>query len=372
MSPEKKGDKAPGTGPAEKFQALADKIRLRKPVLPGSPPAPPPPAPHKYPLLQELAAERQEARDAFSKLQLSLLEIRNRPRPEIPAEEPGDAGEKPPEQAARKPEAPSRAPAAVAPASSHGAAALPADGPPTVPSPSRAAGIRYAVLSAAAALGIFWFMTADNGSTIALPPASAAGLCLDKGGEHIFFVDPLRQLLITVATGEKRVRSVQSFQLPGLTAVACDGAAFWSSDGGSIYSHANSPGYPATEAYKPSGGIRSLSLDGGKLWAAADDGKLTAFQPGAPKAAGAVYNIPGARTDLAAVADGKLWTLDPYTGVLRAFSIAEGMKPLAEKNIKSRLPRGPLAGIAVSGGTMWMITAGPAELVRVTVKDLKL
>lgn len=365
MSPEAKS--GGGLAAAAKFASLASGIKLRTPNLPAAAPELPPAGPLKYPVLQELAAERQAVKDAFSKLQIELREIKHRAGAEVPAggrAETEKLPRQPVEAGAVKPKAAPPVPAVpVTPAGAASAPVSPGSAAPKYAVPAALAAV------CAAVLGLGLFLSRDNAS-FTLPPAAAAGICLDKKAENVFFVDPLRQLLISVSAAEKRVKSMHSFQAPGLKALACDGDAFWSSDGKNIYSHASSGAYAVTGSYKAPRALRSLCLDGGKLWAASEDGKLLGYRAGQAAATDAVYDIPAPLSSVVTVSDGKLWALDPETGVLRIFSVSGGIKKVAETNIKSMLPRGRLAGIGASGGFVWLLTANPAELSRVSVKEM--
>lgn len=365
MSPGEKNGEA--LYAAAKFASLASTVKLRTPAPPAAPREVPAEAPRKYPVLQELAAERQAVKDAFSKLQIDLLEIKHRAAAKPPSGGAAEPAGRPSQPAgADEVKAPATGPVKKLPVPQEKTAAA-----PHLPGPAVLKYVVPASLGAACVvvLGVFLFLSGRDDVSFSLPPAAAAGLCLDKKADNVYFIDPLRQLLIAVSNGEKRVKSLHSFQSPGLKALACDGDAFWSSDGKNIYSHVPSGSYAVTGSYKTPRGVRSLCLDGGKLWAVSGDGKLLGYRAGQAAETDAVYELPAPVSAAVTVSDGKLWALDPDTGVLRIFSISGGIKKVAETNIKSFLPRGRLAGIASAGGFVWVMAANPAELVRVSVKE---
>lgn len=344
-------------GPAGAFQERARQVSLRPPDLPGPGPALAP-APVKYPALQELAARRQEIKDAFSKLQLELCELKRETAAGLP----------PP-----TPSAVERAPAVLVEAGKYVPAAPDAPGL-LEEEPAGTRRGRYAAWAAVAvavlaafALSV-WLLNTGQDSVITLPPASASGLCADGKAGSVFFIDPMRQLLISVSLGDKRVKAMQSFHSPGMKALACDGQEFWSSDGKNIYSHAPLSGHPVKASYKAAGALRSLCLDEGTLWAVSEAGKLYAYRDGVLKV---TFDVPGPRGSLSCVSEGRLWVLDPEKGRLAVFDAAQGMRKLAETNVKSALPKGRLAGMAVAGKAIWVITQNPAELAFIGTENMK-
>jgi len=339
-------------------------VKLRPLAPTGAVAAPAAEPARKYEALQELAAERQETLDLFSDLQLELLELKNRAGAEPPAAVP---------QALSAGAAEAAEPPAITRSMPR-----PAGIPPARPAAPQSGGSRSRLtllLAAAAAcvgvLSLFILFGSGDEDSFSLPPSSAAGLCLSGGADSLYFVDPQRQLLITVSIAERRVRAMHSFAGEKAKGLAFDGERFWSTDGRNIYRHAASAGYPVLDVYSAGRPVHAICWDGGSLWAAADDGKLVNYGGFEKQSRETVYNMPAGGAAGIYVDEGKLWLLDPGTGLLRAYLLDGGMKKTVQVSIKSMLPKGRLAGFAVSGGYVWVITDSPAELRRIKLEEPK-
>jgi len=369
----------------DKYSAVLDGIKLRRPELPQVSGEPPENTARKYPVFQELAAAKQEIQDEFSKWQVEFEDVKSRLGDDIaavskngPAKTPEQAAARSPaaHRAAEKPPADQAAPGSRSAQNTTGQYDSSSMPPP--PEEGAAAGSRsfpaFIVLAAAvcaAAFGFFRFFGGSAESPISLPPTRAAGLCLDRDSKHVFFADPQRQLLFTVSVPEKRVKSMQSFPAQGLKGLAFDGTSYWSTDGTSIFRHGLTGNYAVLAVHKAGPGVSSICWDGENLWAASAGGKLICYSAGEPLAQEDVYPMPDGRTAGISVSDGKLWLLDPESGRLSAYKL--GIKPelLNAAEIKSLLPDGVISGFSVAGDQLWVITAEPAELAHINLKSMK-
>jgi len=223
----------------------------------------------------------------------------------------------------------------------------------------------------AAAFGLFLLYGGSPEPAFPLPPTRAAGLCLDRSGEHIFFADPQRQLLFTVSVAEKRVKSMQSFPSQGLKGLAFDGTVFWSADESSIYRHGLTGNYAVLGVYPAGPDVYSISSDGKNLWAASTGAGLTRYLAGESLAQEAVYSMPPGPTAGISVSDGKLWLLDPGSGKLSAYMLGAEPELLKTAGIKKLLPPGKITGFSVAGDQLWVIAEDPAQLQHIQLKNVK-
>lgn len=378
--------------PRGKYHAILDLIKLRRPELPQGSPELPDNTGRKYPVFQELKAAKQEIQDEFSKMQLELADIKARldgdigavsggpPRPReaasaVPAKEPVPTG------LASAPQAAAQSPVPEpAGGSRHMGDRAEQDSSFPMPSPGgwlaavpmlSPARIFAAAAICAAAVGLFLVYGGEAESFFALPPTRAAGLCLDRSGEHVFFADPQRQLLFTVSVPEKRVKSMQSFPSQGLKGLAFDGTVFWSSDGTSIYRHGQTGNYAVLGVYAAGPEVYSISWDGKNLWSASAGAGLTRYSAGEALVQEAVYPMPAGPTAGISVSDGKLWLLDPGSGNLSAYLFGAEPELLKAAGIKRLLPRGGISGFSVAGDILWVVAEDPAELTRINLKNIK-
>jgi len=352
---------------SEKYFTSLAAVKLRQPALPQLPAGLPGQEGRRYPVLQELAAARQDICDEFSKKQLELHELKSRVEEDMAALT---------KNAAAKPPGPAALPANE-PAPVRAPAPVPSLFSPQ-PEPAPAAGSRplfarilFAAAVCAAAFGLYKFFGSAPGFSFSLPPTRAAGFCMDRDGANAFFADPQRQLLFTVSASEKRVTAMQSFPAHGLKGLAFDGTSFWSTDGSSIYRHSSSDGYAVAGTYKAGPGVEFICWDGKDLWAASAGGKLTLYSAGETLAQKSVYAMPEGRTAGISVSDGKLWLLDPGSGKLYAYKPGARPELLNTADIRSLLPRGAVSGFSVAGGYLWIISENPAELARIELDHIK-
>lgn len=355
----------------KKYSAILAGIKLGPPALPQVPVELPGNAARRYPVLQELAAARQDIHDEFSKRRLDLGEIRSRVEEGL-ADIPKNTPVKPPEMIAA--EAVKKILAAGAAAASRSAAKSGEPEPARKPS----AGLRlsharvlFTAAVCAAAFGLFRYYGSAPVTRFALPPTRAAGLCTDQDGSHVYFADPQRQLLLTVSVREKRVKAMQSFPSHGLKSLAFDGASFWSSDGTSVYRHGATGNYAVLGVYKTGVEVLFISWDGKDLWAALSGGKLARYSAGGALVQDGVYPMPGGRTAGISVSGGKLWLLDPVSGKLSSHKPGVKTELLSSADIKSLLPRGDISGFCVAGDHAWVISGDQSQLVRINLKLVK-
>lgn len=348
----------------EKYSDLLAGVKLCPPVLPRVPADLPGKEARKYPVLQELAAARQDIKDEFSKRQLELQDIKSRVEEDIAAVSKSRPAQQSPELI--------KEPAAVrAPAERQ---------PKPKPEPERAPGAGQRRFSAwliaaaavcAAAFGLYKYYAGLDKFSLQLPFSSAVGLCLDAEGRRVFLVDPQRQVLLTVVIAENRIKAMQSFPSEGLKALAFDGSSFWSSDGDVIRRHGPAGGYAALSVYKPWQKVSFLCWDEKHLWAASSAGELTRYLAGQDLKPEDIFSMPKTETAGIFISGEKLWLLDPESGKLSSYRL--GLKPelLNSADIKALLPRGAVTGFSVNGEYLWVLTAAPAELSRINLKNVK-
>jgi hypothetical protein len=356
-----------------------DALKLARPAVSSEPlPALAEPA-RKYPALQELAAQKRGVQDEFSSNQLAVLEVKAKLESDL-AVLAGSAGAKPVAgpTAAAKISAPQEVKPAVSPAQAAPAVSRP-PGPAiraqqikNLSLPASRWGRALAGAALGAALLLLLFYGKEEKASFSLPPSAAAGLCLDGSGSRAYFTDPHRQLLVTVSIAGRRVEGLQSLQASGLKALAYDGAAFWATDGTSIFRYPPGAPYPEAGAYKAGPGVFALSWDGRNLWAASVGGRLVRYAAGEKPAPEAVFQLPEGVGSWLAVYGGKLWELDAETGRLAAYTLGAKPEQLGSADARKYLPRGQVAGFAVNGGSAWVISAEPAGLARLDLKRLKL
>ncbi len=354
---------------AEKLRRAFAAVRLSSPRAVPQPPALPEKTARKYPLLQELSAERQLIVDGFSRAQLELRDIMDRmdndiaavsrlqPAKPAAARSPRSATE-PRLTSPARPEVPSRE------------EARPAPPPPAVP--PVASGLKRplpiaVLLTAAVAFGGYLMLGGASGGTIPLPASSAAGLCLDGEGRRAFFLDHRRQLLFTVSLPEKRVESVVPFPGTSARAMAYDGKRFWSAAGGTIYRHQADNPRRAEPVYLQKKDIGGLAWDGELLWASSG-GTLIRYSVSGDslKEAGGMSSAGGG---LIAADEGRIWVLDPASARLSAAGQAAASAPAAD--LGPFIPEGSIAGFSVSGSRLWVITQDPVRLRSIDFKKLK-
>jgi len=363
----------------EKHAAELDALKLERPAVSLEPlPLPAEPA-RKYPALQELAAMKRGVQDDFSASQLAVMEIKAKLETDL-AVMGGSAAEKPaPPPEAKPAAAPEGNAAASAPPPARPVKPAP-PGPAKRQEPEKRPPSRGSALWARAAAGaalcaalfLFMFYGGEEETSFPLPSSAVAGLCLDGAGSRAFFTDPHRQLLVTVSIAGRRVEGLQSFQAQGLKALAYDGAAFWTTDGTSIFRYPQGAPYPEAGAYKAGPGVFALAWDGRNLWAASVGGRLVRYAAGEKPAPEAVFQLPEGFGAWLTVSGGKLWELDAETGRLAAYTLTAKPELLGSADAGSYLPEGRVAGFAVSGGNAWVITAEPAGLALLDLKRLKL
>lgn len=355
----------------KKYSAVLAGVKLSPPALPQLPVELPGNAARSYPVLQELAAARQDIHDEFSKRQLDLGEIRSRVEEDLAAI-PKNAPVKPPETIATEP---AKEPVAARFPAAPRSPAKPAEPEPALKPPAGPrlfpARVFFAAAVCAAAFGLFRFYQGTPVTIFSLPPTRAAGLCTDQDGSHVYFADPQRQLLFTVSVLEKRVKSMQSFPSQGLKSLAFDGASFWSSDGTSVYRHGTTGNYAVLGVYKTGAEVLFISWDGKNLWAALSGGKLARYSAGESLVQDGVYPMPGGRTAGISVSGGKLWLLDPVSGKLSSHKPGVKTELLSSADVKSLLPRGDISGFCVAGDHAWVISGDQSQLVRIDLKLVK-
>lgn len=354
-------------------------LKLARPAVSLEPlPAPAGPE-RKYPALQELAALKRGIQDEFSSSQLTVMELKAKLEADLAALA-GSAAAKPAASPAAevKPAASPEVKAAVSPVQAARTVLPPPDTAslPRPPKPAAPASTLWARAAAGAALSaallLLLFYGGEEKTSFSLPPSAAAGLCLDGAGSRAYFTDPHRQLLVTVSIAGRRVEGLHSFQAQGLKALAYDGAAFWTTDGTSIFRYPPGAPYPEPGAYKAGPGVFALSWDGRNLWAASMGGRLVRYAAGEKPAPEAVFQLPEDCGGLVAVYGGKIWGLDAGTGRLAAYTLAAKPELLGSADARKYLPRGQVAGFAVYGGGAWVLAAEPAGLARLDLKHLKL
>ncbi|MDD5210255.1 MAG: hypothetical protein PHV36_12765 [Elusimicrobiales bacterium] len=349
----------------EKYSALLAGVKLRPPALPRVLADLPGKEARKYPVLQELAAARQDIQDEFSKRQLELLDIKSRIEEDIAA-----VSKSRPAQPA--PELFKEPAAAGVPAER---AAQPESEPELQPGPGPRRFPAWFIAAAAvcaAVFGLYKYYAGLDKFSLQLPFSSAVGLCLDPEGGRVFLVDPQRQVLLTVVIAENRIKAMQSFPSEGLKALAFDGSSFWSSDGDVIRRHGPAGGYAALSAYKPWQKVSFLCWDGNHLWAASSAGELTRYIAGQALKPEDIFSMPKTETVGISISGEKLWLLDPESGKLSSYRLGLKPEPLNSADVKALLPRGAVTGFAINGEYLWVLTAAPAELSRINLKNVKL
>jgi hypothetical protein len=343
----------------QRLKAAFDAVALRRPEAPPAV-TPPEQQARKYPVFQELAAMKQEIHDEFSKGRLALEDIRLRAESELEALAGGRApAAAPVPQPPRKP-----APLNIERPQPEGTAVVTAAG--------RRAPWGLILAAAALALAAALFMRYESSGPAAfiqLPPTRAAGLCAAPDGRTLYFADPQRQLLFSLAVPDGRVISVQAFHSPDLKALAYDGASFWSSDGKAVYRHGPEAGYPAAAAYKQAAGAGYLCSDGKSLWAAGEKGGLARYSAGAALSTQAVYSLPDEHITGLSCGGGNLTAFQPESGRLLYYKAGDIGRPEAGPDLRRWLPRkGEVAGFALAGGYAWFVTENPPQLVRIDLK----
>jgi len=329
----------------------------------------------KYTVFQELYAIRQEIQDEFSRGQLELKDLSARLDSEAAA-----SGALPDGPA--KPEIISGAPVrfSVEPVS----AARPAL-PPWPAAEPRSEIIRrgnsgisknlkvLTLVLLAAAAGAWLLLGSKSGAdaVFPMPLARAAGLC--RGGDNLYFSDPQRQLLFTVAAGNGQVKGVRALRVLSLAGLAYDGKVFWSSGLNGLARHEAAGQYQVEKYYPEAGaGTGALHWDGKLLWVAAMSGHtITSYFTGDKLRQAAVYTVPSALPAGFHILGKDLYIIEEFPPRLVKYDLGRSALPVSEAALGKFVSRNAkITGLEIDSSFLWLMTGSPAELSRVKTGSL--
>lgn len=337
------------------------------PTPPPPPPAPMPPPPE--PLPPPPVEAEEDPRFAPS---LAALEDE---------EESDDVFPKPPGHPPPAP--PAEAPAAQGPAEDPVPQAPPAAPLPPEPesAPRRAPAaltLAAAALLAAAAWGGIRFRQAElqrrAHGVFELPFPAAAHLLARDG--RLYTVDSERGLVFAFSSDELKTEAIR--RLPGGASggLAWGDGCVWSSDpdGGEIRQLGADGGFALRRSVGGLGGSPTLlAWDGRHLWAV--DAKTRSLREYAAADGLTLLRelpLPGAEPAALHASGGLLWLAERNTRRVRRLRIGPAMAPYDTIDLGSWLPAdAPVAGFAVDGSVLWVLTSGPSRVHRLDWRRLE-